>query len=222
MDHRWDESLKQARAAERDRDRRERPSPSAEAEVATRDRRRAEERRRSVGRSPWEIGAEHWDQRDLYTRNARTDDSGYARGPDLHPEVGSYAYARELEAHDAERRPTRRGLSHLYQREAWPWLNYEKEDVEREDDDVAVWRSVRDALVWRRDLDATEIAVAVAGGAVTLSGTVRDYASKRRAAETAAGCDGVTKVDNRLTIRRERREDPRDSGSPPLLPLQRA
>ena len=40
--------------------------------------------RRRVNLSLWEIGAAHWDQRDLSTRNNHIDDFGYGRGPSFH------------------------------------------------------------------------------------------------------------------------------------------
>lgn len=78
------------------------------------------ERAHEGQQSPWTIGISHWDQRDLYTRNASTDDDGYGRGPARHPEEGSYAYPREP-------RPAPSTAEHgatLHEREAWPWLNY--------------------------------------------------------------------------------------------------
>jgi hypothetical protein len=71
-------------------------------------------------KSPWEIGCAFYDQRDLFTQDARIDAAGYGKGPSSHPEEGSYAYVREV--HPPER-PSRPG-GDLYEREAWPWLNY--------------------------------------------------------------------------------------------------
>lgn len=120
MDHRWDESLRRDHEG---RDERERYGVARERDldVERRDRIRAAERRR-VSSSPWEIGSAHWDQRDLYTKNARIDDEGYGVGPRIHPELGSYAYPRDVGHPD--------DLPHLppnerYAREAWPWRNYE-------------------------------------------------------------------------------------------------
>lgn len=95
-----------------------------------------EQDRAKKNRSPWEIGAAHYDQRDLYTRNARIDDRGYGRGPSEHPEEGSYAYLRtswqeELDPERAEIRGWRAHHGHeTYAREAWPWLRYEAEEGE--------------------------------------------------------------------------------------------
>src|SRR5262249_7927799 len=78
------------------------------------------ERSPRIGRSPWDIGSAYYDQRDLYTRNARIDAGGYGRGPDVHPEIGSYADPRSDHRDDSLQveGPT------IYEREAWPWLNY--------------------------------------------------------------------------------------------------
>lgn len=81
--------------------------------------------------SPWEIGAAFYDQRDLYTRNARVDRGGYGEGPNVHPPEGSFAYVREPEP-SAPPEPavggapstTTEELVDLYEREAWPWQNY--------------------------------------------------------------------------------------------------
>jgi hypothetical protein len=112
MDHRWDESVRHDRERERYGARSIEPDPDVER------------RDRSVlprpQQSPWAIGLAHYDQRDLYTRDARTDAAGYGRGPSYHPEEGSYAYPRAF--------PPRRPGPHLdatqFEREAWPWLNY--------------------------------------------------------------------------------------------------
>lgn len=75
--------------------------------------------------SPWAIGMSHYDQRDLYTTSASTDDDGYGRGPSYHPEEGSYAYHREFHPGPIV---LREGNANLYEREAWPWLNYSATD----------------------------------------------------------------------------------------------
>src|SRR4051794_12941812 len=93
MDHRWDEMLQAEHRRRVEEDRYRRGGVERDADVERRDQLAAA--RRSVHRSPWEIGAAHWDQRDLYTCNDHVDDSGYARGPSVHPETGSYAYHRD-------------------------------------------------------------------------------------------------------------------------------
>jgi hypothetical protein len=75
--------------------------------------------------SPWAIGMSHYDQRDLYTTNASTDDDGYGCGPSYHPEEGSYAYHREFHPGTIMLRLSN---ANLYEREAWPWLNYSATD----------------------------------------------------------------------------------------------
>jgi hypothetical protein len=78
------------------------------------------DRFRRPQQSPWAIGAAHYDQRDLYTRDARIDAAGYGRGPSYHPEEGSYAYPRDIRT----RRPSPHLSATMFEREAWPWLNY--------------------------------------------------------------------------------------------------
>jgi hypothetical protein len=226
MDHRWDEML-QAEHRRRIEEGRygSRPIESDE-DVARRDQLALARQR--VNKSPWEIGAAHWDQRDLYTANSQIDDAGYARGPSFHPEVGSYAYHRDVvpESRRVESLPS------LYEREAYPWLNYER--VQRVDEGVwdkvkhrasrvvgtltgrhagigpKGWRrsddSVREdvceALAYHPSLDATDIEVTVKDGEVTLEGTVRDRPSKHLAETICERCRGVHDVHNRLTIRK--------------------
>jgi len=98
------------------------PRIEHDPDVDRRDRIREIERLRSINQSPWAIGVSHWNQRDLYTRNSRIDEDGYGRGPDVHPEQGSYAYHRDFSQHDVEAPQSQRATIH--ERQAWPWLNY--------------------------------------------------------------------------------------------------
>src|SRR5688572_22552325 len=187
--------------------------------------------RRRPGRSPWEIGSAYYDQRDLYTRNNRIDAGGYGSGPRVHPEIGSYAYRRDHEHRDDSLHvegPT------IYEREAWPWLNYEPNALPRSPErpgiidrvkslfrgghagkgpknwkrnDAKIREDVCDTLEWRPDVDASDIEVKVEDGEVTLEGTVRDRHEKRMAEEAAEGVRGVTDVHNRLTIRKDDGDD---------------
>ena len=122
MDHRWDEMLQAEHRRRVEQSRYDNEPIARDPEVERRDQ--LEFARRRINKSPWEIGAAHWDQRDLYTRNNHVDDSGYGRGPSAHPEVGSYAYTRD----DAPPKSQRYGAGgpNVYEREAWPWLNYER------------------------------------------------------------------------------------------------
>ncbi|MFU8822520.1 MAG: BON domain-containing protein [Gammaproteobacteria bacterium] len=66
--------------------------------------------------------------------------------------------------------------------------------------DTAITASVKAKLALARDLDSSEITVATANGAVTLTGSVNDTAA-RSAAETATrSIAGVTSVNNRLSV----------------------
>jgi hypothetical protein len=138
MDHRWDEMLQaeHRRRVEQGRYASQR-GPEHDPDVERRDQ--LEYARRRVNKSPWEIGASHWDQRDLYTRNNHIDDSGYARGPSVHPDVGSYAYHRDDVAPPSHRFGP--GGPNIYEREAWPWLNYER--VQPIPQDEGLWGRVK-------------------------------------------------------------------------------
>ena len=141
MDHRWDQALE---AAHRRRAEAARYGTSAiedDPDVERRDQLELARARARVNKSPWEIGAAHWDQRDLYTRNSRVDDAGYARGPSMHPDVGSYAYHRD-EIAPASVRTAGVGPS-LYEREAWPWLNYERVQAIPDDEGSGMWGRVK-------------------------------------------------------------------------------
>ena len=229
MDHRWDELLR-AEHRRRVEEGRYGPSPIASNEDVARRDQLALARRRGNS-SPWEIGASHWDQRDLYTRSAATDASGYAQGPSVHPAIGSYAYHRDvspqLDAFAGD------GPS-LEEREANPWLNYGRYGASAEE---GVWNRVKhgasrvvgtltgrhhgsgprgwrraddnvredvcEALAYHPALDASDITVTAEAGEVTLAGTVPDRASKRLAEELADRCRGVEDVHNRLVVRKD-------------------
>jgi hypothetical protein len=146
MDHRWDEVTSRGRATRREHERFSDRRIARDLDVERRDRLREEERRRSINQSPWSIGLAHYDQRDLYTRNSSTGDDGYGRGPSWHPEEGSYAYHREFHPGVVH---LREGDANLYEREAWPWLNYRST---QEDPDFSHLHHERetDRGVWRR------------------------------------------------------------------------
>src|SRR5438445_4556323 len=69
----------------------------------------------------------------------------------------------------------------------------------RSDDDIK--RDVEEELKWEPDLDATDIAVAVKGGVVTLMGFVRSYSEKWQAEAAAKRVAGVVGVANDLEVR---------------------
>jgi hypothetical protein len=207
MDHRWDEDLRaeHRRRIEAARYGSGRVDEEEETEVMRRDRiARSMESR--VNRSPWAIGAAHWNQRDLYTRGSDVDDSGYARGPALHPEVGSYAYPRwNVAAQEHETTGPKSVRPSVYEREAWPWLNYERfqrgpKGYHRSD--AIIYEDVCEALAYDGFLDATEITAKVEEAEVTLEGTVVDRVHKRVAEQLAERVRGVVDVHNRLEIRR--------------------
>ncbi len=208
MDHRWDEMLQAEHRRRAEAARFPQHAIEDDPEVERREQLERARERALTNRSPWEIGAAHWDQRDLYTTGSRIDDAGYGRGPSVHPEVGSYAYPRD-ESPPASVRGASVGPS-LHEREAWPWLNYERVEPvpssqgggwRRADD--AIHEDVREALAWDEALDATDIEVEVKDSEVTLTGTVRDRSSKRRAEFLAEHVRSVHDVHNRLTIRKE-------------------
>lgn len=200
MDHRWDEMLQAEHRRRVEQSRYDQRAVGGDRDVDRRDQLALAQRR--VNKSPWEIGASHWDQRDLYTQNNHVDESGYARGPNLHPEVGSYAYPRYPHARVA---PSPRPFGPtLYEREAWPWLNYQRFEQgpkgwRRADDSVR--EDVCEALADDAALDCRDIEVTVESGEVTLAGTVPDRHSKRLAERIAERIRGVEDVHNRLTIR---------------------
>ncbi len=121
MDHRWDQALRDDRAAREERERFGSGRVVSDPDV---DRRDAlyPEWRKPKNMSPWEIGASHWNQRDLYTRNGRVDAGGYARGPQVHPEIGSYAYPRGGARRD--RHAEHEDIRFEHERAAFPWANY--------------------------------------------------------------------------------------------------
>jgi len=202
MDHRWDEMLQAEHRRRVEEGRYAGKTIQSEADLARRDQLAAARLR--VNKSPWEIGAAHWDQRDLYTRNARNDDAGYGRGPSTHPDVGSYAYPREL----PPTRPRDQGASGptVFEREADPRLNYGPHQGSGPKgwrrSDESIREDVCEALAYHPALDATNIEVAVKDGEVTLEGTVTDRSAKRLAESITERCRAVTDVHNRLVLRK--------------------
>jgi osmotically-inducible protein OsmY len=67
--------------------------------------------------------------------------------------------------------------------------------------DIDIKRDVEDELRLNPDIDATDIAVAVKNGVVTLSGFTRSYAQKWEAERTVKRVNGVTGVANDLEVR---------------------
>ena len=61
-------------------------------------------------------------------------------------------------------------------------------------------QQIEKALVRNAETDASHITVELQGSKVILRGTVRSYAEKKAAEETAWSAPGVTEVDNRITI----------------------
>jgi osmotically-inducible protein OsmY len=69
----------------------------------------------------------------------------------------------------------------------------------RSDSDIK--RDVEDELRWNPDLDATDIAVAVKSGVVTLAGFTRSYSDKLEAEAAAKRVAGVLGVANDIEVR---------------------
>jgi osmotically-inducible protein OsmY len=67
--------------------------------------------------------------------------------------------------------------------------------------DIDIKRDVEAELRWNPDIDATDIAVSVKNGVVTLSGFVRSYAQKYEAEQTAKRVNGVAAVANDIEVR---------------------
>ncbi|HUB43959.1 MAG TPA: BON domain-containing protein [Acetobacteraceae bacterium] len=67
--------------------------------------------------------------------------------------------------------------------------------------DLDIKRDVEAELRWNPDIDATDIAVAVKNGVVTLTGFVRSYTQKREAERTVKRVAGVAAVANDLEVR---------------------
>jgi osmotically-inducible protein OsmY len=67
--------------------------------------------------------------------------------------------------------------------------------------DADIERDVKEELGWNPDLDASNIAVAVKDGVVTLTGFVRSYTDKYEAEAAAKRVAGVAAVANDLEVR---------------------
>src|ERR1700730_10475164 len=83
----------------------------------------------------------------------------------------------------------------------------------RPDSDIK--QDVENELRWVPDIDATDIAVAVTNGVVTLTGFVRDYNDSILAEEAAKRVSGVVAVANDIEVRLrgiDQRPDPEIAG----------
>ena len=67
--------------------------------------------------------------------------------------------------------------------------------------DSEIERDVKDELTWNPDLDATDIAVSVKKGVVTLTGFARSYLDKFEAEAAAKRVAGVVAVANDIEVR---------------------
>jgi osmotically-inducible protein OsmY len=67
--------------------------------------------------------------------------------------------------------------------------------------DSDIKRDLEAELKWDRDIDATDIAVAVKDGVVTLTGFVRSFTQKWQAERDAKRVSGVTGVANDIVVR---------------------
>jgi osmotically-inducible protein OsmY len=67
--------------------------------------------------------------------------------------------------------------------------------------DSEIERDVKDELTWNPDLDATDIAVSVKKGVVTLSGFAKSYSDKYEAEVAAKRVAGVVGVANDIEVR---------------------
>jgi osmotically-inducible protein OsmY len=67
--------------------------------------------------------------------------------------------------------------------------------------DIEIKRDVEEELRFNPDIDATDVAVAVKSGVVTLSGFVRSYSQKWEAERTVKRVLGVTGVANDIEVR---------------------
>src|SRR5882762_8656940 len=67
--------------------------------------------------------------------------------------------------------------------------------------DIDIKRDVEAELRWNPDIDATDIAVAVKNGVVTLTGFVPSYGQKMEAEQTAKRVAGVVAVANDIEVR---------------------
>jgi osmotically-inducible protein OsmY len=96
------------------------------------------------------------------------------------------------------------GHSHSGEMRAWN-VNYVPAEITngvaimRSDSDIR--RDVEDELRWDPDIDATDIAVSVNNGIVTLAGFVRSYMQKYQAEADAKRVAGVIAVANDIEVR---------------------
>ena len=88
----------------------------------------------------------------------------------------------------------------IFERERGRFTGKGPKGYQRSDDRIR--EDVSDALERDGELDASDVEVIVAGGEVTLEGTVPDRRSKRRAEDLIEDLPGVKEVHNRLRVKK--------------------
>ncbi|HEX3478397.1 MAG TPA: BON domain-containing protein [Kofleriaceae bacterium] len=122
--------------------------------------------------------------------------TGYQRGDERIGEpAGSYGRPGAWDSEEAARGADR---EHLH-RGSGPHRGKGPASYRRSDDRIR--ELVCESLTDDDEIDASDIAVSVTGGEVTLSGTVDDRHAKRAAEDCAYSVTGVRDVQNRLRVR---------------------
>ncbi|HQT30000.1 MAG TPA: BON domain-containing protein [Thiobacillus sp.] len=85
-------------------------------------------------------------------------------------------------------------------REAGAYVEQKTEQTVQAVDDAAITTALKAKLVADDELKALDITVDTVGGAVTLTGMAPSATAKDRATEIARTVDGVTTVNNNLTV----------------------
>ncbi len=140
----------------------------------------------SAERGPYRgaLGYRDWPERGAWRTPYRDDDFGARRGGRDRWFSGGYDDGRV-----STYRPD------LQRRYARGPKGYERSDDRIRED-------VSDRLMYRDDIDSSEVSVSVASGKVTLDGTVPERRMKHAIEDLAEDCAGVKEVDNRIRVQR--------------------
>ncbi len=125
--------------------------------------------------------------------------SGYRAEQDIHPRVDDFGQA-DYSADYAYDIDDGRAYRRAEQPRSWAGPADARRSRRRDSSDRVLWAVIVERLADQRGLDLRDVEVMVENREVTLNGTVRHKADKRRV-EDIADIDGVRHVQNNLRVR---------------------
>jgi hypothetical protein len=168
----------------------------------------------SLHRMPWDEEEEVWPGRGRGGDRFRRAYQG-VHGEELYPDEGNWSVSRGSRGRPDYFGPTYRGYASGYDlpqdtgRNNWsvpgPYVGRGPKGYWRSNE--RIYEDVAERLTQHGEIDASDVAIHVENGEVTLTGAVDSRRTKRLAEDIADGVNGVRDVHNELRI-----AEPRDEG----------